>query len=108
VKLSRASRLDPHSRVHWLNERTKPNRFQLDIGGIQSGSVYRSPQLAVPQPATERLDLLGDFQMIDFECIHWRKIGSSLKDEAAELAVQAKATGRSFQPALNHLCDLGS
>ena len=44
---------------------------------------------------------------IDFECIHWRKIGS-LKDEAAELAVQAKATGQSFQPALNHLCDFGS
>jgi hypothetical protein len=32
---------------------------------------------------------------------HWRKI-RSLKDEAAELAVQAKATGQSFQPALNH------
>jgi hypothetical protein len=44
---------------------------------------------------------------IDFECIHWRKI-RSLKDEAAELAVQAKATGQSFQLALNHLCDFGS
>jgi hypothetical protein len=65
------------------------------------------PQVVVPRLATERLDLLGDFQMIEFEYIHWRKIGS-LKDEAGGLAVQAKATGRSFQPALNHLCDFGS
>jgi hypothetical protein len=48
--------------------------------------------IAGPQLATERLDLLGDFQMIDFECIHWRKIGS-LKDEAAE----TRRSGKSYR-----------